>query len=209
MDDQQDKNAVEADRERSEKEIQDRLSKIKSEGVPEGTLESKMPHRTEVGAEIEVPRPRHSEQKGVMSSDVHSQPLTYKKDKAETVEETPDDEEVLGQGEEEKEAGGGSLLFGAGKQVSRGKFKSILKRGEGVWQASRSSKLNLSPLERAKLVKEVFPAKPYGKYISKEDLGWRLRKLNQQLRKESVKANPEKHRELRRKIDFLKKVGGL
>ena len=74
-----------------------------------------------------------------------------------------------------------------------------------VWQAARQAGLELSPIERAKLVKEVFsPA--LGVNISKADLKLSIRKLNQKML--SSKDSGE-HAKIRKEIKFFKKIGGI
>ena len=63
----------------------------------------------------------------------------------------------------------------------------------------------MSPIERVKLEKEVF-SQALGRNISKTDLKWGVKKLNQKML--NAKDISEKGK-LRKEIKFLKKIGGI
>jgi hypothetical protein len=65
--------------------------------------------------------------------------------------------------------------------------------------------LNLSPVERAKLVKEVF-SPVLGSNISKTDLKLSIKKLNQKMLGTQDSAE---HAKIRKEIKFFKKIGGI
>jgi len=247
------KDAVKSYKEKEEKGVAEGLSKLKSGGSAGGdTLESKMPSRTggqEEGdkfKEIKIPTPKRftpnnvtpgaaggtpaGEIKIPTSSGVHSQPLTYEKEKQEAAKIT-----LQGQGRElvESMLGGkesvinsatGSLkipvadkgassqrtkqdtsIFGGAPEVSRTKLETKMKTDTNVWQAARQTGLNLSPVERAKLVKEVFSS-ALGRNISKTDLKSGITKLN---RKMLNSKDSTEHAKIRKEIKFFKKIGGI
>ena len=100
--------------------------------------------------------------------------------------------------------GDGSLLFGKGDEVSRLDLRQKLRSGK-AFQAERSVGLSLSPVERSKLEKQVF-AQYLGGNISKTDLKFSLRKLNEKL---SGAKNPAEHAKIRKEIKLFKKIGGI
>jgi ABC-type Na+ efflux pump permease subunit len=105
--------------------------------------------------------------------------------------------------EENKTAG--SSIFKGEAEVSKTKLEHEMRTDTGVWQAARKEGLTLSPIERAKLVKEVFsPA--YGMNISKTDLKSGIKKLNQEML--GTKDTAE-HAKIRKEIKFLKRAGGI
>ena len=98
-----------------------------------------------------------------------------------------------------------SPIFEGGSEISRIKLEHKMKLDPKVWQAGRQEGLNLSPVERAKLVKEVFSS-AYGRNISKNDLRLSIRKLNQKML--GTKDSKE-HAKIRKEIKFFKKIGGI
>jgi hypothetical protein len=96
-------------------------------------------------------------------------------------------------------------IFSGEPEVSRIKLVNKMKLDPKIWQAQRQSGLTLSPLERAKLVKEVF-SPVLGTNISKTDLKWSIKKLNQKML--SAK-DPNEHAKIRKEIKFFKKIGGI
>jgi hypothetical protein len=97
-------------------------------------------------------------------------------------------------------------IFGGQPEVSRIKLENKMRTDPKIWRAARDSKLNISPVERAKLVKEVF-SQTYGRNISKTDLKWGIKKLNQKL--VDTKDKPAEHEKIRKEIKFFKKIGGI
>jgi hypothetical protein len=96
-------------------------------------------------------------------------------------------------------------IFGGKPEVSRIKLEHEMRKDSRVWQAARQSGLVLSPVERAKLVKEVF-SQTYGRNISKTDLKWGVKSLNKKMI--GTKSLGE-HAKIRKEIKFLKKIGGI
>jgi hypothetical protein len=96
-------------------------------------------------------------------------------------------------------------IFKGESEVSRIKLRHEMKLDPKVWQASRQVGLNLSPVERAKLVKEVF-SPVLGSNISKTDLKLSIKKLNQKMLGTQDSAE---HAKIRKEIKFFKKIGGI
>ena len=97
-----------------------------------------------------------------------------------------------------------SSIFGGKSEISRVELKQKLRIDPNVGQAARSVKLNMSPVERSKLVKEF--SRAYGKNISKADIKQRTGRLS---RKMFSEKDPEEHAKLRKEINFFKKIGGI
>ena len=97
-----------------------------------------------------------------------------------------------------------SLMFGKGEEVSRVQLRQKL-RSSKIFNAERQVGLNLSPVERSKLEKQVF-SQSMGGNISKTDLKWGIRKLNQKYLSEK---NLSAKAKLRKEIKFFKKIGGV
>ena len=98
-----------------------------------------------------------------------------------------------------------SILFSHESEVSRIKLEHELRADSKVWQAEKQAGLNLSPLERAELVKEVF-SPILGRNISKKDLQVSVKKLNQKL---IGTKDSSQHAKIRKEIKFFKKIGGI
>lgn len=96
-------------------------------------------------------------------------------------------------------------IFEGKSEISRLELKHELRFNPKVWQAQRQAGLTLSPIERAKLEKEVF-SQALGRNISKTDIKWGIEKLNQKMM--STKDLAEKGK-LRKEINFFKKIGGV
>lgn len=96
-------------------------------------------------------------------------------------------------------------IFHGETEVSKAKLEHALRTDSKAWQAARETGLNISPVERAKLVKEVFSS-AYGRNISKTDLKSGIRKLNQKM---LGAKGVEEHTKLRKQIKFFKKIGGI
>ena len=95
-------------------------------------------------------------------------------------------------------------IFGGKKEVSRIELRQKL-RGAEAFFASKQLGLSMNAIERAKLEKEVF-SQSLGGNISKTDLKWGIKKLNNKLL--STK-NPVAHEKIRKQIKFFKKIGGI
>jgi len=98
-----------------------------------------------------------------------------------------------------------SSIFKGRPEVSRRELVQQLKKDPEVWEAQNRAGLNLSPVERAKLGKEVF-SPSLGADISRADLRSSVRKLN---RKMIGAKDPVEHAKIRKEIKFFKKIGGL
>ena len=80
-----------------------------------------------------------------------------------------------------------------------------MKVDENVWKAQKQAGLTMSPVQRAKLVKEIFPS-VLGRNISKTDLKYSIKKLGRKL----IDAkNSDEHAKIRKEIKFFKKIGGI
>jgi hypothetical protein len=97
------------------------------------------------------------------------------------------------------------IMFAGKKEISRISLKEKLRRDPEIWKAERQVGLTLSPIERSKLEKEVF-SQALGRNISKTDLKWGIKKLNQRML--STKNMDEKGK-IRKEIKFFKKIGGV
>ena len=97
-----------------------------------------------------------------------------------------------------------SLMFGEKGEVSRESLRGRLE-GSRAYQAQREVGLSLSPTERANLERQVF-SQALGGNISKTDLKWGLKKLNQKMATSKNLAEKEK---MRKEIKFFKKIGGI
>lgn len=171
---------------KTKKDVAERLAKLKSANpANEDTLESKMPSRVE--------KPEDNYAKGL---------------KALTKKRSLDVEEGKESGssrEAGKSEASDSMMFKGGSEVSREKLKHEMRANPKIWQASKKVGLTLSPLERANLVKEVFPAR-LGKNISKEDLKWSIKKLSKKM---ATEKNFTEHTQIKKKIKLFKKIGGV
>lgn len=98
-----------------------------------------------------------------------------------------------------------SSIFGGKKEVSRASLRQKLRTDPKIWQAQTQAGLNLTPMERVKLEKEVF-SEALGSNISKTDLKWGIQKLNQ---KYLNAKDPAEKAKLRKEIKFVKKIGGI
>jgi hypothetical protein len=203
------KDAVKIYKEKEEKSISEHLGKLKvDQGEKKDTLESKMPSRSEKKEEgnnrerIKIAVPKHFSTSGMASADFlagsrkddsadishNSRPLVPPKKMPKGSQKNAD-----------------SSMFEGESGVSRTKLEHGMKADPKIWQASRQSGLNLSPVERAKLMKEVFsPA--LGRNISKTDLQWSIKKLNQKML--STK-DPQEHAKIRKEIAFFKNIANI
>jgi hypothetical protein len=96
-------------------------------------------------------------------------------------------------------------IFGGKNEVSRMDLKTKLRKDPKVFAEQRKVGLNLSPLERSKLEKEVFSG-ALGRNISKTDMKFGVAKLNRKL---LSTQNPTEHEKIRKEIKFFKKIGGV
>ena len=96
-------------------------------------------------------------------------------------------------------------IFSGKSEVSRIDLRQKLGGDPKVWLAEKQVGLTLNSAERGKLEKEVFP-QTYGRNISKTDLKWGIKKLNQKML--NTKDSAEKGK-IRKEIKFFKKIGGI
>lgn len=96
-------------------------------------------------------------------------------------------------------------IFAGRSEVSRIDLRQKLRRDPKIWAAEKQVGLTLNPSERSKLEKEVF-SQTYGRNISKTDLKWGIKKLNQKML--NTKNSAEKGK-IRKEIKFFKKIGGV
>lgn len=97
-----------------------------------------------------------------------------------------------------------SVFEGKG-EISRANLREKLRKDSAILKAGREVGLNMSPVERAKLEKQVF-SQSFGGNISKTDLKWGLKKLNDKLLNAK---SPTEHAKIRKEIKFFKKIGGI
>jgi len=98
-----------------------------------------------------------------------------------------------------------SILFEGRHDVLKRELEHEMRYNPKIWQAAKDSMLYLNREERAKLVKETFSS-AYGRNISKSDLKWGIRKLNQKM---LGTKDPVQHAKIRKEIKFFKKIGGI
>jgi hypothetical protein len=96
-----------------------------------------------------------------------------------------------------------SIFEGKG-EISRTNLREKLE-GSKMYEAERSVGLTLSPIERSRLEKEVF-SQNLGQNISKSDLRWGIKKLNDKMVGSKNMAEKGK---IRKEIKFFKKIGGI
>lgn len=101
--------------------------------------------------------------------------------------------------------GGDESVFRGRSEVSRSELEQDMESSAGVWKAAIQSGLTMTPIERSKLVKDVFSS-AYGRNISKNDLKSGIAKLG---RKMLDTTNTKEHAKIRKEIKFLKKIGGI
>jgi len=96
-------------------------------------------------------------------------------------------------------------IFGGKSEVPKIKLEYEMRTNPKIWEVARQTGLNLSPVERSKLVEEIFSS-ALGRNISKSDLKLSVRKLNQKM----LAAKDQKtHEKIRKEIKFFKKIGGI
>ena len=100
---------------------------------------------------------------------------------------------------------GGDILFGNKDEISRINMRIKLRRDPKIWKAERKVGLTLSPVERVKLEKQIFPT-VYGRNISKSDLKKNLKRMSKEW---GSATEPGKKTLLRREMKFLKNIGGI
>ena len=226
-DEKEKKDIIESQKEKGQKDIAEGLSKLKSNDVNNRvTLESMMPSRNG-----EKEGDGHERIKIPTSSSFHSQSLVYEKEKIEAAKKTlqeqnkglvkgsvfekeknenpltdifekPISEKITSTKQEKKEE---TIFSDENTGLSRKELEHDFRKDPKIWQAAKQSGLTMSPTERSELVKEVF-SQAYGTNISKTDLKWGIKKLNQKLLDTKDQAQ---HAKIRKEINFFKKIGGL
>lgn len=213
-------------KEKEEKSISEHLGELKadkSEGKE--TLASKMPSREPADPNakferIKIPVAKRfdsGKKVGAMSSNLHTQKLVFEKDKIDAARKTlqsnlgttparpADMPEIKLPVKSGQPAVKDETIFEGKPAVSRLELAREMRRDPKVWKAAVRSGLNLSPVERVNLAKEVLPPL-LGRDISKTDLKWSIKKLNKQL---LSTQNPQEHAKIRKEIKFFKKIGGI
>ncbi|MCX6721208.1 MAG: hypothetical protein NT026_01230 [Candidatus Staskawiczbacteria bacterium] len=190
------------------------LGALKSKGVPEEQiLESKMPSRGPAEEAGQIDNKGVDIQGALKKSDNHEKikiPVAEKNEgihgeAKEPGEVNSDSEHGLDKILAKTANNSDTSIFGGKSEVSRISLRQKLRRDPKVWKAERAVGLTLSPIERAKLEKEVF-APVYGRNISKTDLKWGIKKLNKKM---LGTKNASAHEKLRKEIKFFKKIGGV
>lgn len=179
----------------SAKNIEKGLSQLNKIASGDGqTMQSRMPSRTDETQEdigMDAPRPKHSLASGL-------QPMGAQSDFGN-----------IGHSKAARESSQGPLgdssIFKGEQEISKRELEYRMKTESGVFQAAKGEGLNLSPTERAKLVKEVFSSE-FGENISRSDLKSGIRKLNQKL---ASTKDPTEHAKIRKEVKFFKKIGGV
>ncbi len=135
-------------------------------------------------------------------------PAENKKDNILTPEK-PAEKDIFGapilKKEEPKRVQQDNTIFGGKDEISRISLRYKLMKDPSVAKAQRELRMNLSPVERVKLEKELF-APVYGRNISKKDLNLTIKKMG---RNWASASDPKKKETLRKQIKFLKKIGGV
>jgi len=157
---------------------------LKFGGNKEGTLESKMPSRTENPQEtglhqaIDIPVSKYGRaadrQKEQGNKPAVESPITD------------------------------HSVFGGKPEISRRELGYKMKHDPDMWRASQSAGLNLGPTGRAEIVERI--PKFYGDNISKSELRKSVGELSKRLNSGST---PQARPGLRKEIKFLKKIGGV
>lgn len=201
------------------------LSALKSQGNSVGTLESKMPSRgptpTGQDREIKIPRSKKIEEENPLkpamdterikipvAKDIESKNIESKSadislyEKPEvlnksSVPSVAKKEQTINQNKD-------SSFFEGKKEISRIALRQKLRSAK-TYAIEKSVGLTLSPVERAKLEKQVF-SPILGYNISKSDLKLSVNKLSRKLL--STK-DAKAHEKLRKEIKFFKKLGGI
>ncbi len=214
-------------KQKEDKSIAEHLGKLKANpDENKDTLASKMPSRTEVPEDVARFEKIKIPQRMVLSVDKevredglvggtgkrdvfgeipNKKPLADKKE--------PDNKEVFKKGLKQitskssnKSISSDKSIFEGKPEVSRIKLAYKVRMDPKVWQAGRAVGLQLSPVERSNLVKEVFSPK-LGTSISKKDLQTSLRQLNRKML--NTTNDPKTHEKIRKEIKFFKKIGGV
>jgi len=217
--------AVKSQREKSSKDIAEGLSKLKTDKASgEDTVQSKMPSRAEQPGDatynkIEIPRASNPQGAGLvfdknkmgnvgMVSRGSGNGLVQKTDvkgnsinSAESLFKMP----TANKGGASQQAAQDDSIFGGGSEIPKIKLEHEMKSDSNIWKAAKQEGLSLSPVERANLVKEVF-SPVLGRNISKTDLKWSIKKLDQKM---SGTKDLQEHAKIRKEIKFFKKIGGI
>lgn len=203
------KDAAKAYKEKEAKSISEHLSKLKvneEEEENKDTLASKMPSRVEKSEDdikhekIKIAVPKHFTISGIASAD-----REVTSNKEDVIENNKNFRPLIPKKAQSSFTKNSSAVFKDESGVSRMKLEHELKTNPKIWQAGKSAGLNLSPLERAKLMKEVF-SPTLGTNISKNDLKWSIKKLNQKM---LGTKDPQEHAKIRKEIAFFKNIGDI
>jgi len=100
-----------------------------------------------------------------------------------------------------------SSIFGGKPDIERRELEYDMRNDPKIWAANKQVNLNLTSIERSKLLKEVFP-EYMGRNISKNDLKLGIKKLNEKMRNIGTK-DMATHEKIRKEVKFFKKIGGI
>jgi len=148
------------------------------------------------GAEIKIPQERAGLEK---ASDVAKLDTEHKTISSEV------HDKFMQQNKNSTNSQTDDSMFGGKSEVSRIDLRHKLRYDSKIWKAEKQVGLTLDRAERANLEKEVF-SQTYGRDISKTDLKWGIKKLNQKML--GTKDLAEKGK-IRKEIKFFKKIGGI
>jgi len=109
------------------------------------------------------------------------------------------------QNETSAKSGGEFSIFGEKNELSRIELRQKMRKSPEIWKAQKAVGLSMTPVERAKLENQVF-SQALGRNISKNDLMWSIKKLNNKL---ILTKDQKEHEKIRKEIKFFKKIGGI
>ncbi|MCX6723870.1 MAG: hypothetical protein NT155_01690 [Candidatus Staskawiczbacteria bacterium] len=229
---EKEKDVVKTYEEKEKKDISESLGKLKSKQVQdEESLESKMPSRANNASGpqegnraqgsiqgIKIPIPGHNPTASIPASVIGADHGEQDLQKPGFVEDklgshsmhqnVARQDVVIGARTKLSTIHPGSTdqsIFEGKSEVSKLKLEHEMETDTKIWKAAKQAGLTLSPMEREKLIENVFSS-DFGSNISKADLKQGIRKLNQKM---SGAKNATEHSKIRKEVNFLKKIGGI
>lgn len=209
--------------EKAQKNIQAELEKLKlnneiNKEIEKSFYSSQKPGQHDPLAKIEIPRPKKfgsskENQPGIgQPAPVYPLALAANEKNGENriVEENKRVEFFLPKSSKisaEQKTGNrdDTSIFAGKEELTRPQLKYKLRTDKNVWKAGVQTGFKLSRTERENLEKDLFP-KIYGRNISKQDF---QRRIKMMIREKGVNtSNAGKREQLRKEINFLKKIGG-
>ncbi len=155
------------------------------------------------------------EQKGPLDYEKTAKGISSNQEKEISIYEKPEfmkDELGLGKRHADQRGGTGvqkdSTIFGGKEELTRVQLRHRLRYDPKVWKAGVKSRFNLTRQQRESLEKELFP-KIYGRNISKSDFNRRVRSMIKERGGSITGGRVAKAENLRREINFLKKISGV